>query len=99
MRAVVMEEFGAPPVVRDVPEPVAPPGGAVIEVDATGVCRSDWHTWQGHDTAVTLPHVAGHELAGRVVALGDGRARLGARRARHRAVRLRLRHVPPVRPR
>ncbi|MGW3962994.1 alcohol dehydrogenase catalytic domain-containing protein [Amycolatopsis sp. NPDC005003] len=72
MRAVVMEEFCVPPVVRDVPEPVAAPGGAVIEVDATGVCRSDWHTWQGHDTAVTLPHVAGHELAGRIVALGDG---------------------------
>ncbi|GLY35334.1 alcohol dehydrogenase [Amycolatopsis sp. NBRC 101858] len=72
MRAVVMEEFRVPPVLRDVPEPVAPPGGAVIEVDATGVCRSDWHTWQGHDAAVRLPHVAGHELAGRVVALGAG---------------------------
>ncbi|MEV6879632.1 alcohol dehydrogenase catalytic domain-containing protein [Amycolatopsis sp. NPDC051128] len=72
MRAVVMEEFCVPPVVRDVPEPVAAPDGAVIEVDATGVCRSDWHTWQGHDTAVKLPHVAGHELAGRVVALGAG---------------------------
>ncbi|MEU8638266.1 alcohol dehydrogenase catalytic domain-containing protein [Amycolatopsis sp. NPDC048633] len=72
MRAVVMEEFRVPPIVRDVPEPVAAPGGVVIEVDATGVCRSDWHTWQGHDTAVTLPHVAGHELAGRIVALGAG---------------------------
>ncbi len=72
MRAVVIEEFGVLPVVRDVPEPVAAPGGAVIELDATGVCRSDWHTWQGHDAAVALPHVAGHELAGRIVALGEG---------------------------
>ncbi len=72
MRAVVIEEFGVLPVVREVPEPVAPPGGAVIEIDATGVCRSDWHSWQGHDTSVVLPHVAGHELAGRIVALGEG---------------------------
>ena len=72
MRAVVIEEFGVLPVVRDVPEPVAAPGGAVIEIDATGVCRSDWHSWQGHDAAVRLPHVAGHELAGRIVALGEG---------------------------
>ena len=72
MRAVVIEEFGVLPVVRDVPEPVAAPGGAVIEIDATGVCRSDWHSWQGHDAAVRLPHVAGHELAGRIAALGEG---------------------------
>ena len=72
MRAVVIEEFGVLPVVREVPEPVAVPGGAVIEVDATGVCRSDWHSWQGHDELVSLPLVAGHELAGRIVALGEG---------------------------
>ena len=72
MRAVVIEEFGVLPVVRDVPEPVAAPGGAVIEIDATGVCRSDWHSWLGHDAAVRLPHVPGHELAGRIVALGEG---------------------------
>src|SRR5256885_16052751 len=77
MRAVVMEEFCVPPVVREVPEPVAPPGGAVIEVDATGVCRSDWHTWQGHDTAVKLPHVAGPQLAGRIAPPGDRVPRWG----------------------
>ncbi|MFI5892892.1 alcohol dehydrogenase catalytic domain-containing protein [Actinoplanes sp. NPDC051513] len=46
--------------------PVCPPGGAVIEVRATGVCRSDWHAWRGHDP-VALPHVPGHEFAGVVV--------------------------------
>ncbi|UUV28941.1 alcohol dehydrogenase catalytic domain-containing protein [Amycolatopsis roodepoortensis] len=72
MRAVVFEEFGVLPEVREVPDPVAPPGGVVIAVEATGVCRSDWHSWQGHDTSVKLPHVAGHELAGRIASLGEG---------------------------
>jgi alcohol dehydrogenase len=71
MRAVVFDEFGVLPEVREVPDPVASSGGVVIEVDATGVCRSDWHSWQGHDATVTLPHVAGHELAGRIVELGE----------------------------
>ncbi len=41
----------------------------VIAVGATGVCRSDWHAWQGHDP-VGLPHIGGHELAGVVAATG-----------------------------
>ncbi|MEJ3652060.1 alcohol dehydrogenase catalytic domain-containing protein [Actinomycetes bacterium KLBMP 9759] len=71
MRAVVIEEFGVEPVIRTVPEPVPTPEGVVIAVEATGVCRSDWHSLQGHDTSVVLPHVAGHELAGRIVELGS----------------------------
>ncbi|MFF2521380.1 alcohol dehydrogenase catalytic domain-containing protein [Streptomyces liangshanensis] len=69
MRAVVFEEFGSLPVVRDVADPVPPPSGAVVRVGATGLCRSDWHGWRGHDDGISLPHVPGHELAGRVVAL------------------------------
>ncbi|MEO1576239.1 MAG: zinc-dependent alcohol dehydrogenase family protein, partial [Pseudomonadota bacterium] len=42
-----------------------------IEVQATGLCRSDWHGWQGHDADITLPHVPGHELAGLVAAVGS----------------------------
>ena len=42
----------------------------VVEVRATGVCRSDWHGWMGHDPAIALPHVPGHELAGVVAAAG-----------------------------
>ncbi|NIH78384.1 zinc-dependent alcohol dehydrogenase family protein [Amycolatopsis viridis] len=71
MRAVVYTEFGAPPQVRDLPDPAPAPDGVVVAVEATGVCRSDWHAWRGHDSDVTLPHVPGHELAGRVVAAGD----------------------------
>jgi alcohol dehydrogenase len=72
VRAVVFEEFGRPARVRDVPEPVPPPDGVVVRVEATGLCRSDWHGWLGHDPDITLPHVPGHELAGVVEAVGPG---------------------------
>ena len=42
----------------------------MIKVEATGLCRSDWHGWMGHDPDIRLPHVPGHELAGTVVAAG-----------------------------
>ncbi|KQS66573.1 alcohol dehydrogenase catalytic domain-containing protein [Modestobacter sp. Leaf380] len=71
MRALVFEEFGGPLTVREVPDPTPAPDGVVVEVGATGVCRSDWHAWSGHDADVVLPHVPGHELAGTVVAVGD----------------------------
>jgi len=70
VRAVVFEEFGGPAAVREVPDPTPAPHGAVVRVEATGLCRSDWHAWAGHDRAITLPHVPGHELAGRVEAVG-----------------------------
>ena len=71
MRAVVYESFGGRPQVRDVPDPLPKREGVVIAVRATGLCRSDWHGWQGHDSDITeLPHVPGHELAGEVRAVG-----------------------------
>ena len=54
------------------PDPVAPEGGVVVQVAASGLCRSDWHAWAGHDTDVRLPHVPGHELAGVVASVGAG---------------------------
>ncbi len=72
MRAVVFEEFGRPAVVREVDDPLPPPDGVVVRVEATGLCRSDWHGWMGHDDGIALPHVPGHEFAGRVAAVGAG---------------------------
>ena len=72
MRALVFEEFGGPLTVQQVPDPVPAADGVVVEVAATGVCRSDWHAWAGHDPDVVLPHVPGHELAGTVAAVGAG---------------------------
>lgn len=75
MRAVVFDAYGQEPVVRSVPEPDCPAGAVVVAVRATGVCRSDWHAWRGHDP-VALPHVPGHEFAGEVVRVGAGVTRV-----------------------
>ncbi|MFF1573648.1 zinc-dependent alcohol dehydrogenase family protein [Leifsonia sp. NPDC058292] len=72
MKAMVYERFGGEVDVRDVPDPVAPDGGVVIRVGASGLCRSDWHAWAGHDDSVHLPHVPGHEFAGTIESVGDG---------------------------
>lgn len=69
MRAVVYDAYGATPVVTEVPEPACPDDGVLVRVGATGVCRSDWHAWIGHDP-VPLPMVPGHEYAGTIAAVG-----------------------------
>jgi alcohol dehydrogenase len=75
MKAVVFEAFGETPEVRNVPDPTPSPEGVVVAVEATGLCRSDWHGWMGHDPDIRLPHVPGHELAGTVAAVGSRVAR------------------------
>ena len=70
MRAVVFDSFGGPLRVVDAPRPECATDGVVIDVRATGVCRSDWHAWRGHDP-VTLPHVPGHEFAGEIAQIGS----------------------------
>lgn len=72
MRALVYDTFAGPVHVSDLPDPVAPAGGAVIRVAASGLCRSDWHAWAGHDDSVHLPQVPGHEFAGVVESVGAG---------------------------
>jgi alcohol dehydrogenase len=70
MRAVYYETYQQPPVIATLPDPTPSPSGVVVKVEATGLCRSDWHGWMGHDPDIVLPHVPGHELAGVVVAVG-----------------------------
>lgn len=70
MKAILFDSFGEPPTLQTVPDPVPSKAGVVIQVQATGLCRSDWHGWMGHDPEIVLPHVPGHELAGTLVALG-----------------------------
>jgi hypothetical protein len=69
VKVIVYDVVGAPALVRDVAEPDCPEDGAVIMVRASGVCRSDWHAWRGHE-AVPLPHIPGHEFAGVIAAVG-----------------------------
>jgi alcohol dehydrogenase len=71
MKAVYYEQFKQRPELRQLPDPTPSKHGVVIEVKATGLCRSDWHGWCGHDADITLPHVPGHELAGVVKAVGS----------------------------
>lgn len=81
MRALQYAEAGGPLTLVDLPDVSPPPHGAVLAVEATGLCRSDVHAWAGHDPDVVvgahagpggapLTHVPGHELVGRVVAVG-----------------------------
>ncbi|MFB6118066.1 zinc-binding dehydrogenase [Halosegnis sp.] len=74
MRAAVLREYGEPLDVTDRPTPEPAADGAIVTVDACGICRSDWHAWQGHgewaDDQAPLDYVLGHEPAGRVAAVG-----------------------------
>ncbi|KAF0237130.1 MAG: alcohol dehydrogenase GroES domain-containing [Prolixibacteraceae bacterium] len=71
MRAVFYEQFQGPVEIREVPNPKVSPDSVVVKVEATGLCRSDWHGWMGHDPDIVLPHVPGHELAGIIVETGS----------------------------
>jgi D-arabinose 1-dehydrogenase-like Zn-dependent alcohol dehydrogenase len=76
VRAVIYEAFGQLPTVETVADPEPGVHGAVVRVEATGLCRSDWHGWVGHDPDIRrFPHVPGHELAGVVEAVGEHVAR------------------------
>lgn len=68
---MVYSEVGEQPTVAEVADPECPDDGVVVEVAATGVCRSDWHAWRGHDP-VALPIIPGHEFAGTIAAVGAG---------------------------
>ena len=71
MRAVVYDGYREPLHVAELDDPVAPADGVVLRVEAAGLCRSDWHSWHGHDDDIpAFPHVPGHEFAGTVFAVG-----------------------------
>jgi len=75
MRAAVLTDYGEPLDVRAIDPPDPELDEAVVAVEACGICRSDWHAWQGHgewaDDRVPTGQVLGHEPAGRVVATGE----------------------------
>jgi propanol-preferring alcohol dehydrogenase len=74
MKAAVLEAPGAPLPVREVPMPHPGPGEILIRLEASGVCHTDVHVWQGHYLPATppAPFIPGHEGVGRVAGLGAG---------------------------
>lgn len=64
------EQFAGPITIESLPDPKPIASGVVIKLEASGLCRSDWHGWMGHDTDIKLPHVPGHELAGTIIEIG-----------------------------
>lgn len=75
MKAAVYKDFNAPIEIISIPKPrLKSPFSVIVQVMATGVCRSDWHGWKGHDDDIRnhgLPFVPGHELSGIVVQIGN----------------------------
>jgi propanol-preferring alcohol dehydrogenase len=69
--AMQLDRPGAPLRLVERPIPSAGPGEVVLEVAACGVCRTDLHILDG-EVAANLPIVPGHEIVGRVVAIGAG---------------------------
>ena len=73
MVAAVVEKFGDPLVLREVPVPEPGPGQALVEIIASGVCHTDLHAADGDwPVKPNVPFTPGHEGAGIVVALGSG---------------------------
>jgi alcohol dehydrogenase, propanol-preferring len=73
MKAAIVEKFGDPLILREVPIPVPGPGQALVEVVASGVCHTDLHAVDGDwPVKPRLPFTPGHEGAGIVVAVGQG---------------------------
>jgi propanol-preferring alcohol dehydrogenase len=72
MRAMVLERIGTPLVMREREVPQPGTGEILIEVAACGVCRTDLHVVDGDLKDPKLPIVPGHEIVGRVAAMGQG---------------------------
>jgi 2-desacetyl-2-hydroxyethyl bacteriochlorophyllide A dehydrogenase len=62
--------------VESAPDPVVGSGEVLVAVALAGLCGTDYRIWNG-DRPVAYPRVMGHELVGRVVAVGDGVTRVG----------------------
>lgn len=71
MRALRLEEIGRLELV-ELADPLAAAGEIVVETVATGVCGSDIHGYTGHNGRRFPGQVMGHEVVGRIQALGDG---------------------------
>ena len=72
MKAMLLEAAGQPLKLQTLPDPVPAPGQLRVVVSACGVCRTDLHVVDGDLTEPKLPIIPGHEIVGRVDAIGEG---------------------------
>ncbi len=72
MFGMVLHEIGKPLVFEELPDPVPGAGELRIRVEACGVCRTDLHVVDGELPDPKLPVIPGHEIVGRIDALGSG---------------------------
>ena len=72
MQAMLLKRAGAPLEQAEIAVPEPGPGQILIKVAACGVCRTDLHIFDGELAHPKLPLVLGHEIVGRIEALGDG---------------------------
>lgn len=74
MKAAVLHALHQPLEITSLPEPQPGADDLVVRVEAEGICRTDWHVWNGDwgwvGLTPTLPLVLGHELGGTVVSVG-----------------------------
>jgi propanol-preferring alcohol dehydrogenase len=75
MKAMVLEQPGRPLRLQQLAKPVPGPRQVLVKVSACGVCRTDLHVVDGELTGPKLPLVPGHEIVGRVEAVGAGAER------------------------
>jgi alcohol dehydrogenase, propanol-preferring len=72
MYAMVLPAHGAPLTRQERPDPVPGPGEVRVRVNACGVCRTDLHVVDGELPDISYPIIPGHEVVGRIDALGAG---------------------------
>jgi alcohol dehydrogenase, propanol-preferring len=72
MHAMVLDQPRTPLVMREKSIPAPGPGEVLVEIGACGVCRTDLHVVDGELPNPKLPIIPGHEIVGRIAALGRG---------------------------
>lgn len=72
MRAMRLHRPGEALREDRIPRPAPGPGQVLIRIEACGVCRTDLHVVDGDLTDAKLPIIPGHEIVGRVAAVGPG---------------------------
>ena len=100
MQAMVLKKLGTALEWTDLADRQPGPGEIGVKVAACGVCRTDLHVVDGELPDPKVPIVPGHEIVGRIDAVGAGVEGLAGRACRHPLARPHLRRLPllPVRP-